>query len=291
MKLPKDFTFKTRGDLSFCRMKRIDGDYYCSDVSEVPTKDNARWYPSEIQRNLDDKVWTLFENLDSPTFPDSLSFYHDTTMQQYNLVKMSHHPLWACYQDGDDERRPSGATYTAEEIARHFASGAWREVSFAEAAPKEREMVFPFTCKWGDNCKDIYTFAREEDGIICVWEGGFTEYPEDMLRAAIKNGTCIVTSVGAQMPVEAAPEASSPVGAPASGIEVSKSTVGSVSSLSIKIDSEAVIAAPERMEKLAIATERVNAALEEFGSLMSDLQSLFAHQQVIGCQTFCCEEG
>jgi hypothetical protein len=223
----------------------------------------------------------------SPTFPDTLSFYHAGTTQQYNLQRIGNHsvvPLWACSEDGDKFR---GATYTAEEIAHHFAEGHWKEFSFAEEATKERELVFPFTVEHTDSSKSVYviTDGPKEGFVTCDAHKDYSYaniWSHDDCRRFITEGLWRVISVGPQKPIDPPTSASSILGSPTrpappmpavkpyKGIEITKETVGQVSSLSIKIDSDDLVEATERAEALAQAVENVNIALESFQAIIKD---------------------
>lgn len=257
MKLPNDFTFTTWGG-SKCRMKRIDGHYYCADINEVPTTDNARWTEPEMLRNFNEKAWTLLESFDktTPEYPSQLSFYHDTTTQQYDLVKIPHINKWACYQDGSTH----GATYTAEEIAEHFREGHWKEVSFAEDAPKDRELVFPITYKSvHEDC--AYKIVKDDDGVLwwhCQnsdWVSTIPDlYSHEHVAERIKSGDWRVISAGPQKAPEATPSVSSPSGAPTSASK----------GFTLSVDSEQLVEATERANALAEALVAVRFCLEDF---------------------------
>jgi hypothetical protein len=196
----------------------------------------------------------------TPTFPDTLSFTYSTTSQLYKVVKFPHHALWACTSPGLGVVG-SGATYSAEEIASNFASGAWREISFAEASEesvtKERELVFPFTVQQfgGQNIYEVTKGVNGRVSIRYIAEPDGTMFEnccdEATAREYITKGTWIVKSVGPQKPSEAPPEPSKP--------------------LTISVDSEQLVEATERAEALAQAVELVNIALEDFYRLIKKL--------------------
>lgn len=223
-------------------------------------------------------------------YPDKLSFYHAGTTQQYNLVKIPHHNLWACSQDGGAFR---GATYTAEEIAEHFAKGHWREISFAEEGAKERGLVFPFTFECGDEGILYYASGLNEQGRVkIVYEYNGTEFKTTLeelhLKEQIKSGNWTVKSAAAnawdyyfadgvqetpQKPVEAPPEPPK-----------------EISALTIKVGSEGVVEATERLKQLAQAIENVNISLESFQAIFEDTRELLTGGVQGQCVTFCCEE-
>jgi hypothetical protein len=201
----------------------------------------------------------------APTYADQFSFFHADTTQQFNMQRIGNHsvvPLWACSEDGDKYR---GATYTAEEIAKHFEAGDWREISFSEPVEAERELVFPFTVR---TLSDHYYYITErtQDGVTMTHRDTGEAYhhanKEDAKRF-IRDNLWTVTSVGPQKAVEQPTSPSPP-------IEQSPSTV------SMEDTTEAV-------NRLAEATERLNIALESFAGIFADVQHLIAPRMEITC--------
>jgi hypothetical protein len=287
MKYPKSFTLVDRGNGVMVDMEYDSAsDTYLADYGSG----KAISYSEELVDDLIEEYYDVVKAA-TPTFADTLSFYHDTTTQQYNLQRIGNHsvvPLWACSQDGDKFR---GATYTAEEIAEHFEKGDWKLVGEAskESVTKERELVFPFTVE----VKDDSTYYVYKDSEAKLWmedvHSGWKSttpnlFSDKGVSELIKKGTWIVKSVGPQKTPETPTSASSvlpkptrpappmPAVKPYKGaVEVSKQTVGHVSSLSIKLDSEGVAETTENFERLAQAVENVNVALESFASIIKSL--------------------
>ena len=211
-------------------------------------------------------------------YPDSFSFYHAGTTQQYNMQRVTYNsavPLWACSEDGDKFR---GATYTAGDIAGHFGSGAWQEV------PKERELVFPFTVQHTDSSGAEYTiFDSTTEGMTHCYEAATNRMDTDYFsysdcRRFITEGLWRVTSVGHQKPAEV------PTSPP--------------KDLVVSVDSEQLALATERANALAQAVENVNISLEAFQGIFADVQNMLMPQQFVACDVdfhqikpFCCEEG
>lgn len=251
--------------------------------------------------------------LPESSYPDSFSFYHDTTTQQYNLQRIIVTDeddlvvtLWACSEDGDKFR---GATYTAEEIRSNFDAGYWREVSFSEdcnqikqwidegalenntadwadcfaeapkeSVTKERELVFPFTFH-NAGFTTIFTVTEQNDSDVKLTsELGVGRQSKEFAKESIKSGQWIVTSVGR-----------SSVG-PQKAPEAATSASKDLAALSIKIDSEQLVDATERVNKLARAVEDLNISLESFQAIFADVQDMLGSGQRIEMQTFCCSE-
>lgn len=259
MKYPQRFTLLDRGngyevDMKYDSAKGVYladyGDGNLAEFSEDHVDGLIEDYYDVVE--YDKKVYQ---------YPDSFQFTHDTTSQVYDMVKLKNHGLWACTQPGL-QCVGTGATYTAEEIAGHFAEGHWKEVSFAEAQ-EERSLPLPFTFYVEHGTKILYEASHELDNrVYILWEGceEGTTYSVESVKNFIKNGTWRVTSVG--------PQASTAPPAP------SKEAAKGLDRITIKVSSEGVVEATERVKRLAQAVEDLNISLES-------LQSIFAETREI----------
>jgi hypothetical protein len=193
----------------------------------------------------------------------------------------------------------SSAVYDRLNVEHKLHTGKWKIVADLTTENKEPEMKFPITAKWSvptSIYKDsnVYVFTKDVSTgkVSCSWSNNSIDYPEDMLKKAIKMGHCLVQSVGEQgakeEPANYSVDIDDKGNVAGHGMAMEKHTVGNVSSLTIKIGSEGIDETTAKMERLAQATENVTMAFESLQSIMEEMGMSFGGD--VNVQTFCCSE-